>query len=326
MTNDDVLYTYRLRVLATAREIGSVAAACRLHGIHRSTYYRWKGMVDRFGLEILRSRGRRRPQMPNSIPVLIEHRIIAFALGSPGSGPARISSELAREKNGGFGVSAAGVYRVLKRHGIHTRALRNGLLAGYAAPPELARDPEPERHIEVDHPGEIVQFDCFCVGRLSGTKGVVWQYTAIDAASSFTWAELHVTPRNPDVRFCSLLARRVARDLIDVGRRLERVTTDNGSEFRNHRFDETLEKLGATHTLIRPGRPQSNGFVERVQRTILEECWKPAFARYLIPKYMGLRRELVRYLELYNYDRAHNGRLTRGRTPAEVLGAAKMWR
>jgi hypothetical protein len=41
---------------------------------------------------------------------------------------------------------------------------------------------------------------------------------------------------------------------------------------------------------------------------------------------MGLRRELVRYLEIYNHDRAHNGRLTRGRTPAEVLGAAKMFR
>ena len=88
MTNDDVLYTYRLRVLATARELGSVAAACRLHGIHRSTYYRWKGMVDRFGLEILRPRERRRPQMPNSIPVLIEHRIIAFARHcARGAGP-----------------------------------------------------------------------------------------------------------------------------------------------------------------------------------------------------------------------------------------------
>lgn len=209
---------------------------------------------------------------------------------------------------------------------IHTRWLRNGLLAGYAAPPELARDPEPERHIEVDHPGELVQFDCFCVRRLSGTKGVVWQYTAIDAASSFTWAELHVTPRNPDVRFCSQLARRVAKDIIDAGWEFERVCTDNGSEFRNAGFDKTLLELGATHTLIRPGRPQSNGFVERVQRTILEECWKPAFARYLVPKYVGLRRELERYLEHYNHDRAHNGRLTKGRTPAEVLGAAKMWR
>jgi len=326
MTNDDVLYLYRLRVLASVRELGTVAAACRLHGIHRSTYYRWKNSVERFGSEILRPRGRRHPQMPNSIPVLVEQRIVAFALGFPGYGPAHIASELRRPKWGGFVVSANGVYRVLRRHGIHTRALRYALLAGYASPPVPAREPEPERHIEVDHPGELVQMDCFCIGRLSGTKGVVWQYTAIDAASSFTWAELHVTPRNPDVRFASRLAHRVAGELRAAGWRLERITTDNGSEFRNRVFDSELARLGAVHTLISPGRPQSNGFVERVQRTILDECWKPSFARYLVPKYMGLRRELERYLRLYNYDRTHNGRLTRGRIPAQVLGAAKMWR
>jgi hypothetical protein len=33
--------------------------------------------------------------------------------------------------------------------------------------------------------------DCFFIGRLSGSKGSVWQYTAIDVASGFTWAELH---------------------------------------------------------------------------------------------------------------------------------------
>lgn len=326
MTNDDLLYRHRLRVLATATELGSVAAACRMHGIHRSTYYRWKNSVERFGLEILRPRERRRPQMPNSVPVLIEHRIVAWSLGHPSHGPLHISDELAREKNGGFCVSASGVYRVLKRHGLHTAARRYGLLAGHAAPPEPVRDPEPERHIEVDHPGELVQFDCFCVGRLSGTKGVVWQYTAIDAASAFTWAELHVTPRNPSTHFCSRLAHLVAHDLREAGWDFERVTTDNGSEFRNHHFDAELDKLGAVHTLIRPGRPQSNGFVERVQQTILEECWKPAFARYLVPKYMGLRRELDRYLWEYNFDRTHRGRLTKGRTPAEVLGASKMWR
>lgn len=135
--------------------------------------------------------------MPNSIPVLIHDRIIALALGHPGKGPAAISSELAREKNGGFRVSANGVYRLLRRHGLQTRVLRNGLLADYAVPPDPVRDPEPERHIEVDHPGGIVQFDCFCVGRLAGTNDVLWQYAAIDATSSFTWAELHVTPRNP---------------------------------------------------------------------------------------------------------------------------------
>jgi transposase InsO family protein len=326
MTNDDVLYAYRLRVLASARELGSIAAACRVHGIHRSTFYRWKAQVERFGLEVLRPRERRRPQMPNAIPVLIEQRIVAFALGHPGYGPAHIASELRRPKWGGFVVSANGVWRVLRRHGIGTRALRLGLLAGYAAPPEPQRELEPERHIIVDHPGELVQMDCFCIGRLSGTKGVVWQYTAIDGASAFTWAELHVTPRNPAARFASALARRVAKDLAAAGWELERVSTDNGNEFRSETFTVELAGLGARHTRISPGRPQSNGFVERVQRTILEECWKPAFARYLVPKYVGLRRELERYLEHYNFDRTHNGRLTKGRIPAEVLGAAKMFR
>lgn len=85
--------------------------------------------------------------MPNAIPVLVEQRIVTFALGHPGYGPAHIASELARPKRGGFKVSANGVWRVLGRHSIGTRALRLGLLAGYAAPPEPAREPEPKRHI-----------------------------------------------------------------------------------------------------------------------------------------------------------------------------------
>jgi hypothetical protein len=55
--------------------------------------------------------------------------------------------------------------------------------------------------------------------------------------------------------------------------------------------------------------------VERVQQTILEECGKPAFARYLIPKQTGLRLDLEHYLRYYNTERAHTGRWTRGRTP-----------
>jgi len=37
--------------------------------------------------------------------------------------------------------------------------------------------------------------------------------------------------------------------------------------------------LKVRHTFIHAGRPQTNGCVERVQGTILQECWKPAFAR-----------------------------------------------
>lgn len=54
----------------------------------------------------------------------------------------------------------------------------------------------------------------------------------------------------------------------------------------------------ARHVFIRARRPQSNGCVERVQLTLFEECWKPTFARYLIPKYTGLTIDLERYLRL----------------------------
>lgn len=326
MTQDDALYRFRMRALALAVELGNVRAACRAMGIHPSTFYRWRSQVLRFGPEILRPRERRRPRMANQTSPFVEQRVVAFALGHPGFGPARISAELRREKWGGIVISTNGVHRVLRRHGLNTRSKRLGLVAGYAAPPEPEpRAPQPERHLDVSRPGEMVQMDCFFIGRLSGSKGAVWQYTAIDVASAYCWAELHLTPRNPCARFTSELARRVAADLADRGWELEKVMSDNASEFRSEGFEAAVRRLGARHLFIRAGRPQTNGVVERVQQTILEECWKPAFARSLIPRYTGLRLDLDRYLRYYNTDRAHTGRWTKGRTPEQVIGKVKMW-
>jgi transposase len=139
MTKDDVLFGYRQQLFAQAART-SVSAACRTFGVHRSTYYAWKRQVDRHGLEMLRPRERRRPQMPNAFPKMIEERIVSFSLAHPGLGPRRVASELAREKLGGIIVSANGVWKVLCRHGLNTRAKRLGLIAGYAAPYEPPRE------------------------------------------------------------------------------------------------------------------------------------------------------------------------------------------
>ena len=91
---------------------------------------------------------------------------------------------------GGWQVSPNGVYKTLVRHGLNTRAKRLALVAGYRAPFEPPRDPEPEPHIDSHHPGELVGLDCFFVGRLHGAKGPVWQITAIDtygALPGLTW-------------------------------------------------------------------------------------------------------------------------------------------
>jgi transposase InsO family protein len=263
--------------------------------------------------------------MPNALPKMIEERIVSFSIAHPGLGPKRVASELAREKWGAIIVSPNGVWKVLCRHGLNTRAKRLGLIAGYAAPYEPPRDPGPEQHIDVDGPGELVGIDCFYVGRLRHTEGAIWQLTAIDIASSFAWAELVVAKMgNPTARHTSSFARHVAAELNAAGWKLERLLSDNGNEFKGE-FTTTVSKLKARHSRIHAGRPQTNGHVEALHKTILDECWRPAFARYLYPSLSGLRRELNTYLKFYNFDRVHHGRLTHGRIPADIVyGARKM--
>jgi hypothetical protein len=144
--------------------------------------------------------------------------------------------------------------------------------------------PEQEHHIEATEPGQKVQLDCVYVSRLSGTKGTVWQHTAIDVASAYAWAELKTSKRNPRTRHTRELIHRIARELRAAGWKLGEVTTDNGSEFRGREFGDQVAQLGARQRFIKAGRPNSNGCVERLQLTILEECWRPAFARSLGPR------------------------------------------
>lgn len=169
MSEDDVLFGYRLRVLDYAART-SVSEACRVCGIHRSTFYVWKRRAERHGLEILRPRERRRPRLPNQLSPFVEERIIALALGHRGWGPRRLASELGRERRGGISVGHNGVWRCLRRHRLNTRVKRLALVAGYAAPYEPPREPEPERHVEAQRPGELVGLDCFFVGRLTARK------------------------------------------------------------------------------------------------------------------------------------------------------------
>jgi transposase InsO family protein len=126
-------------------------------------------------------------------------------------------------------------------------------------------------------------------------------------------------------RHTSTLARRVAADLAACGWRLERVLSDNGNEFTGD-VDTTLGTLGAAHTRIHPGRPHTNGHLERLHKTILDACWRPAFARYLYVTDTGLARDLAADLNSSTYDRAHTGRITHGRIPADIIDPARKMR
>jgi transposase len=142
MTHDDALFGYRLALFDRAART-SVTEACRTFGVHRSTYYAWRKRIERHGLEVLRPRERRRPKIPNQLSAMVEQRILAFSIAHPGLGPRKVSSALGQERWGGIRVSANGVWRVLRRHGLSTRAKRLSLVAGYRAPYEPPREPSP---------------------------------------------------------------------------------------------------------------------------------------------------------------------------------------
>ncbi len=74
-----------------------------------------------------------------------------------------------------------------------------------------------------------------------------------------------------------------------------------------------------THRFIAPGRPQSNGKVEQVQNTILQECWMPAFVTYKEPSITGLRYDLADFLDFYNTQRPHTGKWNNGKPPTDII-------
>jgi hypothetical protein len=79
-----VLVGFCLRLFTLADEPGNVSAASRAMCVDRSTYYRRKAKVDRWRLEALNIRERRRPRLPDQIGTHLEvrdHRLLPRSSG-----------------------------------------------------------------------------------------------------------------------------------------------------------------------------------------------------------------------------------------------------
>jgi transposase InsO family protein len=62
---------------------------------------------------------------------------------------------------------------------------------------------------------------------------------------------------------------------------------DNGMEFRAKRFRRAIAVHGVQISRIPAGRPQTKGAAETLHKTILDECWRLAFAPYLQVRFEG---------------------------------------
>ncbi len=319
---------YVMALIRVIQQAPSVADGCRRVGIHRSTYYRWMGRIQ--ANEPASGVGGAGPRVRSPYRVRLEAQVVALSLANPPWGPAMLFHHL-RLANVDIG-SPAQVWRILKHHGLNKAAFRYetmrlamGLdIADQITVPSGMHRP-PIGTLDADIPGDLVQFDCFHIGRVKGAKivghgqGTVWQYTAIDVASSYVWAQTHTTRHNPSPTLTTGLAHRVATDLAKWGWQFKAATTDNGNEFRAALFTNSLQAANIKQRFIRPGRPQTNGKVEQVQNTILRELWHPTFTTYAEPSITSLRKDLHDYLEWYNNKRPHTGRWNQGRPPTEII-------
>jgi transposase InsO family protein len=326
MTLEDRVHAFRLHVFSRAEELGNVSAACRELGISRSLYYRFKKRHECYGSDGLHpKRTRGRPGRPAQLAAHEERAVIALALAQPAFGPQRISDQLARQ---GLRIAPSTVYRALRRHRLGTRgerlvvlerhsAVRAGLLTERTRRAiEKARPMPSSRHVEAKVPGELVCLDCFYIGKLKGV-GKIWQITACDAASSYGLARVFVGEPTAEVA-ARFLLRDVAPHFTKAGWPVQRVLTDRGSEFKGA-FSEACQELSIRHTRTKPRHAWTNGFVERLQETILHEHWRVEFRRRYFTRLAQLDTSLQGYLRFYNHERTHRGYRTRGRTPGELV-------
>lgn len=324
MTLEAKIVAFRRHVIQRAAAGIPVTRVCREAGVSRTRFYHWKRQYLRYGDTGLWPRPQRPVRWARQAPAAVEHRVLAYALQWPTHGPQRISDQLRQPAWGGVRLSPTGVYKILRRHGLRTRWERLARLEGTAletlglVTERTARQLAKTRHVEARRPGDLVCLDCFYIGHLKGV-GRVWQVTACDAASSYGAAAIFLGPPRAAVTAAFLRTR-----LLPVYRRaghpIRAVLTDGGSEWRGA-FPRTCQELRLEHRRTRAHHPWTNGFVERLQGTILSEHWRVVFRRTYFTRVAQLERALQAYLRFYNTERTHRGYRLQGRTPASVFRA-----
>lgn len=330
MTTDKKIARRKLSLLELASELSNVSRACKVMGYSRQQFYEIRRNFQTYGAEGLIDRlpGARGPH-PNRVPAEIETAILDHALDNPCHGATRVEQELRLK---GIAVSSGGVRGVWARHNLTTKLERLLRLEKSTAERKVELKDEQirllerfspefrERHIEAPHTGALVAVDTFFVGVLKGV-GKIYLQTAIDCHSRYAWARLH-TSKLP-VTAVHLMNNDVLSTFEAHNARIDVVLSDNGREFcgrpDRHPYELFLQLEDIEHRTTRVKRPQSNGIVERLHRTLLDEHFRVEGRKTWFETIEEMQAVLDQYLVSYNTARPHQGRNMNGRTPATAF-------
>lgn len=328
----------KLGLLNLAQELGNVSKACKIMGLSRDTFYRYQTAVQADGVEALLEKSRRKPNQKNRIDEATEAAVVAYAVDCPAHGQHRASNEL--RKRGVF-ISGSGVRCVWLRHELATFRQRlaalerrmaesGGMVLTEAQVVALERKREDDLvcgEIETAHPGYLGSQDTFYVGTLKGV-GRIYQQTFVDTYSKWAAAKLY-TNKTP-ITSADLLNDRVLPFFEEQGMGMLRILTDRGTEFcgkvDQHDYELFLAVNDIEHTKTKAHHPQTNGICERFHKTILQEFYQVAFRKKLYGSLDELQHDLDEWIQSYNVERTHQGKMCCGRTPlATMLAGKEIW-
>jgi transposase InsO family protein len=288
------IHTRRLLIdrIMAGRPVAHVAAEM---GISRATAYKWWARWRADGDPGLWDRSSRPHRCPHRTSRRLERRIEGLRR-SRKLGPARIGWTL--------DVAHSTVHQVLVRLGLNRLAWMDRPTGRVI------------RRIHTSRPGELVHIDVKKLGRVPAgggwrahgrgnandakrtQVGYAYVHSAVDAHSRVAYSEI-LTDERGDT--CAGFWTRAHTWFADHGITVERVLTDNAKNYvLSHAFRDALGDI--THSRIRPRRPQTNGKVERFNRTLLDE-W--AYVR-VYRSDTARTKALDRWLHLYNHHRAHS--------------------
>lgn len=330
MTTHQKIARRKLSLLALADELNNVSKACKVIGYSRQQFYEIRRNYQTYGADGLIDRlPGIKGAHPNRVSPEIEKAILDYCRIEPTHGPVRVAQQLALK---GVQVSSGGIRGVWVRHHLQTKhdrllwlekQVRNQKIQLTEKQIRLLERFSPEfreRHIQTSYTGELVAVDTFLVGSLKGV-GRVYLQSVLDCHSRYAWGRLYNTKL--PVTAVHVLNEDVLPFFEKHQAKITTILSDNGREFSGrpdrHPYELFLQLEEIEHRTTKVRRPQSNGFVERFHRTVLDEHFRVMGRKKFYESIKEMQNDLEGYLKFYNEKRTHQGRNMNGSTPLKAF-------